>query len=121
MRLTNTGVMQVTRGEEVVVEIEAFGTMLLVSMDGPEAGRWSEAESSSTLKRTWAFVVTDRFAERFSYTAGFGFVSYADSPEYKVTISGSGSGDYTSTSTITKPTTGFLATTEVWDYEVAKA
>ena len=97
MRVQDDGDLEVSPGEMVTVEIEAFQTAFLAHTGPLHIGQWLTVTRVSPTTEVRTFIVTQTFSSSFSFTIGFDF-SPADggkipsTAKYVTRITGSGPG-----------------------------
>ena len=97
MRVQQDGDLEVSLGETVTVEIEAFDTAFLAHTGSLHIGQWSSSDRLSPTREVRRFTVSQTFSSNFSFTIGFDFSPAANgripaTALYTIRISGSGPG-----------------------------
>jgi hypothetical protein len=97
MRVQDDGDLEVSPGETVTVEIEAFETAFLAHTGPLQVGQWVSVTRVSPTKEVRLFTVSRAFSASFSFTIGFDFSPGAGgqipaTAKYVTRITGSGPG-----------------------------
>jgi hypothetical protein len=121
MRLQADGDLEVSLGETITVEIEAFDTALLAHAGAIQLGQWSSVDQVSASREVRRFSPSSTFSTNFSFGIGFDFSPGPAGPispmaRYKVRITGNGPGAF-ERERIIRPA-AILPTVRIFSFEV---